>query len=52
MKEVRVILSPKAEEVYRNLNQEAESFVWALPKDALKLQLESFTRKTIQEHLL
>ena len=34
------------------LNQEAESFVWALPKDALKLQLESFTRKTIQEHLL
>ena len=25
MKEVRVILSPKAEEVYRNLNQEAES---------------------------
>lgn len=34
------------------LNQEAESYVWVLPKDALKLQLEPFTKKTIQDHLL
>lgn len=34
------------------LNQEAESYVWVLPKDALKLSLEPFTKKTIQEHLL
>lgn len=34
------------------LNDEAESFVWVKPKDALKLPLEHYTKKTIEEYLL
>lgn len=34
------------------LNHEAEDYVWATPKEALKLPLEHFTKKTIEEYLL
>ncbi len=34
------------------LNQEAQSYVWVLPKDSLKLSLEPFTKKTILSYFL
>jgi len=34
------------------LNQEAQSYVWVLPKDSLRLPLEPFTKKTIEDYFL
>ncbi len=34
------------------LNDEAEEYIWKKPEEALKLNLESFTRKTIEQYLL
>ena len=34
------------------LNEEATEYKWATPQDALKLDLESYTRKTIEEYLV
>ena len=33
------------------LNEEAQGFTWAIPKEALKLPLEPYTRDTIREYL-
>ena len=33
------------------LNEEAQGFTWATPKEALKLPLEPFTRDTIKKYL-
>lgn len=33
------------------LNNEAQGFIWATPKEALKLPLEFYTRKTIKEYM-
>lgn len=34
------------------LNEEATEYTWATPQNALNLDLESFTRKTIEQYLL
>jgi nucleoside triphosphatase len=33
------------------LNSEAQEYVWVQPKDALKLPVEPYTRKTIEEYM-
>lgn len=34
------------------LNEEAQDYVWVLPKDALKLPLEKYTKLTIEKYIL
>lgn len=40
--------SAKTEDTEVTLNDEAQEYIWVIPKDALNLPLENYTRKTIE----
>jgi nucleoside triphosphatase len=41
----------KAENTEVQLNDEAESYVWAEPRHALTMELDTYTRRSVEEYL-